>query len=132
MQRGIRLSPGTRFVCDIKDENLHTAFYHIYHVVDAAPNSLLLLCTTLFDDDIYVRGNYVMDDLLRLSTTNALPILREATYPRRYQLEQDENGHEFFVTGTEHVCLHGPNAVTYIRIPASRFESGLKRKARDT
>lgn len=115
MQISSCLSPGTRFVYDMKDENLHTAFYHIYHVVEATPDSLLVFCSTLFNGDVHVRGNHIMDDMLKLNKTNALPILGEATSPRRFRLERDENGHEYFVTGTEHVCLHGPNAVTYIR-----------------
>ena len=127
MQKGTCLSTGSRFVHEIKDENMHTAFYHIYHVVDATPDSLLLLCSTLFNGDIHIRGNHIMDDLLKLCKTNALPILSEATGPRRYRLEQDENGHEYFVTGTEYVCLRGPNAVTYICTP-STLKSGLKRK----
>ena len=116
------LTSATRFAhtrtwtIDINDYG--TNYYKIYHVVSATSKSLLLLESTLFDSDIYGKGNDLMDKLLAARESNER-ILNESTTPRRFMLKKGKDG-DYFVTGSGTastiVRLNGKHPVTYINV----------------
>jgi hypothetical protein len=114
------LPPGTRFVqartwtIDINDYG--SKFYNVYHVVSSTQKSMLMMTATLFQGNVDVDGNKLMNKLLDARATNT-PILNESITPRRYMLKKDDRG-DYFVDGmgtaSRRVRLNGTYPVTYI------------------
>ena len=127
METSFNLLPGTRFASQIPiaDNGFRPTYRYLYHVVTSTQCSLTVICSTLFDGDVKVKGNELLDSLLSEPTIG--PIFAAVASPRIYTLKKDENGHNYFIHGTQHIFLNGPNAVTYIR----KKGATLKRKTFD-
>ena len=114
------LPPGTRFAqtkvwtIDINEYGSH--YFELYHVVSSTPKSLMVMSATLFEGDVHVDGNKLMDKILNARATNT-PLLNQSTTPCRYMLKNDHRG-DYFVVGTgtarRRVSINGTYPVTYI------------------
>lgn len=129
------LAPGTRFAhsltwtIDVNDYGSH--YYRIYHVLRATAKTVLLLEAMLFDGDVNVDGNALMDKVLKAHLSNSI-ILNQPTAPARYKLHTEADGTQCFYTGsgTARNCvrLNGNLfPVTYIRTGAPPAVTGKKR-----
>lgn len=132
-----QLLPGARFantrVWTIDINEYGSKFYDVYHVVSSTPKSLALLCSTLYNGNVHVQGNQLMDRLTDARETNT-PLLNQSITPRRYMLKKDAGG-VYFVDGlggtsSRIVRLNGKHPVTYIAngVPAIKRSSLKKRR----
>ena len=131
------LAPGTRFAhtktwtFDGSDNG--EKYYDIYHVVSAAPKSLLLLRATLFHGDIDVEGNELMDKVVQAQTSDKDTRLPpDSNTPRRYMLNKVFKGHVYFNVGKgtamDRVQLKGGNPVQFLKTsPTTVVKAALKK-----
>ncbi len=98
--------------------------------MSSTPKSLLLIKTTLFDNDIHGKGNVLMDNVLAARASNT-PILNQATEPLRFMLKKDDKG-DYFVTGkgtaSTRVRLNGQYSVTYMNLDNQEGKKESKKR----